>query len=164
MPDGEQSIINLTLYWQALKVVDENYRVQVQLVDEAGRPHFTWLSHPLNGRYPTRVWDKGDIIRDTLPLPLAGVPANVYDLQLNLLREAEDTPLAEPPFQFIQIPLGSRPSIANAARLAGDIEYRLWVDNAPARQRQTLPLSWSYADAQSSLSGFQSPTPNPPGR
>jgi 4-amino-4-deoxy-L-arabinose transferase-like glycosyltransferase len=164
-PDAEQAIVNLTLFWKALEPVDENYRIQVQLVDEAGRPHFTWLSHPLNGRYPTRAWDKGDIIRDTLPLPLAAVPANRYDLQLSLLREAEDTPLTAEPFQFIHIPLTTRPPIHNASRLAGDIEYRLWVDDAPARYRQTLPLSWTYADseltAQSSLSGFQSPTPKP---
>ncbi|HXV43597.1 MAG TPA: hypothetical protein VEC96_11090, partial [Anaerolineae bacterium] len=55
--------------------------------------------------------------------------------------------------------------IHNASRLTGDIEYRLWVDDAPARYRQTLPLSWTYADseltAQSALSGFQSPTPKP---
>ncbi|GAB4422578.1 MAG: hypothetical protein Fur0044_20540 [Anaerolineae bacterium] len=164
-PDAAQSIINLILYWQALKPVEENYRVQVQLVDEADHPRFTWLSHPLNGRYPTRAWDKGDIIRDTLPLPLAAVPANLYQLQLNLLREAEDTPLTAAPFQFIQIPLANRPPIADSARLAGDIEYRLWVDDAPARQRQTLPLSWSYtetsASAQSSLSGFQPSNPEP---
>ncbi|HXV97165.1 MAG TPA: glycosyltransferase family 39 protein, partial [Anaerolineae bacterium] len=165
VPDAEQAIVNLTLFWKALEPVDENYRIQVQLVDEAGRPHFTWLSHPLNGRYPTRAWDKGDIIRDTLPLPLAAVPANRYDLQLSLLHEAEDTPLTAEPFQFIHIPLTTRPPIHNASRLTGDIEYRLWVDDAPARYRQTLPLSWTYADseltAQSALSGFQSPTPKP---
>ncbi|MBE7549493.1 MAG: glycosyltransferase family 39 protein [Anaerolineales bacterium] len=164
-PDAEQSIVNLTLFWKSLKPVDENYRVQVQLVDNAGWPRFTWLSHPLNGRYPTRAWDKGDVIRDTLPLPLAGVPANLYDLQLNLLREAEDTPLAGEPFQFIQIPLTAQPPIPHSASLGGAVDYRLWISDAPARPRQTLPLSWSYAGAsaaaQSSLPGFQSPAPKP---
>ncbi len=165
VPDASQAVINLTLFWKALEPVAENYRVQVQLLDEAGRPHFTWRSHPLNGRYPTRAWDKGDIIRDTLPLPLAGVPANLYELQLNLLHEAEDLPIAAEAFPFIQIPLASQPPIPGSSRLAGDVDYRLWVDDAPVRQRQTLPLSWSYADAaasaQSSRSGFQSPTAKP---
>jgi hypothetical protein len=79
------------------------------------------------------------------------------------LREAEDTPLAGEAFSFIQIPLASQPTISGSSRLAGDVDYRLWVGDTPVRQRQTLPLSWSYADAsataQSSLSGFQSPTP-----
>jgi hypothetical protein len=165
VPDAEQATINVTLFWKSLKPVVENYRVQVQLVDDAGRPHFTWLSHPLNGRYPTRAWDKGDVIRDTLPLPLAAVPANLYNLQLNLLHEAEDTPVASEPFQFIQIPLAAQPPIPGSARLGGVFDYRLWVGSDPVRPRQTLPLSWSYADAsaatQSSLSGFQSPAPKP---
>ncbi|GIK43181.1 MAG: hypothetical protein BroJett011_70140 [Chloroflexota bacterium] len=165
VPDAEQATVNLTLFWKSLKPVGENYRVQVQLVDNAGRPHFTWLSHPLNGRYPTRAWDKGDVIRDTLPLPLAAVPANRYDLRLNLLREAEDTPLAGEPLEFIQIPLVAQPPIPGSTRLGGAVDYRLWVGDTPARPRQTLPLSWSYADAsaaaQSSLSGFQSRAPQP---
>ncbi len=149
VPDAEQSIINLTLFWKSLQAVDENYRVQVQLVDEAGQPHFTWLSHPLNGRYPTRAWDKGDVIRDSLPLPLAGVPANRYNLEINLLHEAEDIPVAGEAFQFIQIPLVTQPPISGSSRLAANIDYRLWVDNAPVRHRQTLPLSWSYDEGQS---------------
>jgi len=152
VPDAEQSIINLTLFWRSLKAVDENYRTQIQLVDAAGQPHFTWLSHPLNGRYPTRAWDEGDVIRDTLPLPLAAVPPNTYSLQLNLLREAEDTPLADSadgqssePFQFIQIPLATKPPLAKASNLDQAIDYRLWLDDKPARHRQTLPLSWTYS-------------------
>lgn len=163
-PDAGQAVINLTLFWKSLKPVDENYRVQVQLVDDAGRPHFIWLSHPLNGRYPTRAWDKGDVIRDMLPLPLAAVPANRYELQLNLLHETEDTPVAGEPFQFIQIPLAAQPPIPGSARLADAFDYRLWVSRDPVRPRQTLPLSWSYADnpaAHSPLSGFQSPTSKP---
>jgi hypothetical protein len=105
-PDADQAIINLTLFWQALKPLVENYRVQVELVDETKQPHFTWLSHPLNGLYPTRAWDKGDVIRDELALPLAALPAATYDLQLNLLHEAEDTPLRDEPYWLIKLPLG----------------------------------------------------------
>jgi hypothetical protein len=148
-PDPDQAIINLTLYWRALKSVDENYRTQVQLVDPAGRPRFTWLSHPLNGLYPTRAWDKGDVIRDTLPLPLAAIPANTYNIQISLLHEAEDTSITDQPFQFIQFDLGKVQPIANASKLTDQIEYRLWVDDNPVRHRQTLPLSWKAIGAHS---------------
>lgn len=155
-PDADQSVINLTLFWRSLKPVDENYRTQVQLVDPAGQSYLTWLSHPLNGRYPTRAWDQGDVIRDTLPLPLAAMPPNTYSLQLNLLHEAEDTPLSGSgdnqsgqPFQFIQIPLTTQPPIAQTAQLDQVIDYRLWVDDTPVRYRQTLPLSWVYRDPKS---------------
>jgi len=167
VPDAEQSIINLTLFWRSLKAVDENYRTQIQLVDAAGQPHFTWLSHPLNGRYPTRAWDEGDVIRDTLPLPLAAVPPDTYSLQLNLLHEAEDTPLTDSadgqssePFQFIHIPLPAKPPLAKASNLAQAIDYRLWLDDKPVRHRQTLPLSWAYS-FHSPLSTLHSPIPNP---
>ncbi len=154
-PEASQAIINLTLYWKARRPVDENFRTQVQLLDSAGRPHFTWLSHPLNGRYPTRAWDKGDVIRDTLPLPLAAVPADAYNLQLTLLHEAEDTPLTPEPFQFIFIPLGKQQPIAGASTLAGQFEYRLWLNQQPVRARQTLALSWTYISSPTN----QSPKP-----
>jgi hypothetical protein len=139
--EPDQAIVNLTLFWRARETVAENYRVRVRLVDPAKEPQFTWLSHPLNGIYPTRTWDKGDVIRDTLPLPLAGLPANDYTLQLDLLHEAEDTPLNAEPFSFIQIPLRKVEPIAGASTLAG-YQYRLWGNEQPVRQRQTLALSW----------------------
>jgi 4-amino-4-deoxy-L-arabinose transferase-like glycosyltransferase len=164
-PDPEQSIINLTLYWQARQQVDENFRTQVQLVDSAGRPQFVWLSHPLQGRYPTRAWDKGDVIRDTLALPLAAVPAASYDLQLTLLHEAEDKAINPEPFEFIYIPLTKQPAIANASIIANKFEYRLWLDSQPLRQRQTVALSWRYREEatadRSPTTNFQSPAPKP---
>ncbi|HEX9922586.1 MAG TPA: hypothetical protein VGD99_07980, partial [Anaerolineae bacterium] len=134
-------------FWRSIKPVSENYRTQVQLVDPAGQPHFTWLSHPLNGRYPTRAWDVGDVIRDTLSLPLAAVPPNIYTIRLDLLHEADDTPLAEEPFIIAQFELPTRQSIPNASAL-GDVDYRLWHASDPVHHRQTVPLSWFDGDSQ----------------
>ena len=144
-PDPAQAMIHLTLYWRSLRPVEQNYRTRVQLVDPQGQgqPHFTWLSHPLNGRYPTRAWDQGDVVRDELSLPLAAVPPHPYALQIDLLHETEDVPLNSEPFQPIQFDLPARQPIADAAKL-GQVDYRLWLDDAPARYRQTIPLSWSY--------------------
>jgi hypothetical protein len=150
-PDPDQAIINLTLYWQALNPVEQSYRTRVQLVDPQGRPRFTWLSHPLNGRYPTRAWDKGDVVRDTLPLPLAAVPPNHYRIQVDLLHEAADTPLNAEPFEIIQFDLPARQPIANASTLDG-VAYRLWTaGGGPARHRQTLVLSWDIGGAAGSI-------------
>ncbi len=152
-PDPDLAIINLTLYWKSRQPVDENYRTRVQLVNaETGQVHFTWLSHPLDGRYPTRAWDTGDVVRDTLPLPLAAVPANIYDIQIDWLHQAQNTPLTAGPLQIIQFTLGAAQPIAGASTLAGQnpeskIEYRLWLDNAPLRPRQTIPLSWSVTNS-----------------
>ncbi|MEM7344859.1 MAG: hypothetical protein AAF485_11505, partial [Chloroflexota bacterium] len=152
VPDEKLAVINLTLFWQSLAPVQENYRTRVQLVDNDGLARFVWISHPLNGLYPTRAWDKGDVIRDTLPLPLAAVPANIYSLQIDLLHEAEDTPLTETPFEIIQIPLNQHQPIADASTL-GDFSYRLWLDitDTSVRHRQTIPLSWQRVGADNDL-------------
>ncbi len=146
-PDPAQAIIHLTLYWRSLRPVEQNYRTRVQLVDPQGQgqPHFTWLSHPLNGRYPTRAWDQGDVIRDELALPLAAVPPNTYAVQIDLLSEAADIPLNPEPFRIIQFDLPARQPITGATRL-GQVDYRLWLEDAPVRYRQTIPLSWSYSE------------------
>ncbi|MCB0195544.1 MAG: glycosyltransferase family 39 protein [Anaerolineae bacterium] len=141
-PDPDQAIINLTLFWRALEPVDENVRTRIQLVDTAGQPRFTWISHPVNGLYPTRAWDGGDVIRDELPLPLAAVPANSYNIQLSLLHEAEEIPLNDEPFSFIQFDLGKAQPIPQAATLSNGLDYRLWGVDRPVRSRQTIPLTW----------------------
>jgi hypothetical protein len=156
-PDPEQAIINLTLFWQALRPVDENFRTEVQLVSTAtGQARFTWLSHPLNGRYPTRAWDEGDVVRDTIPLPLAAVPPDTYEITIDLLPEAIDESLTGEAFQIIQFDLGVAQPIVDASSLAvdkadGEVEYRLWHDDTPARFRQTLPLSWRVSGGQLAL-------------
>lgn len=144
-PDEALAIINLTLFWEARQSMNENYRVRVQLVDETGASAFTWLSHPVNGLYPTGAWDAGDVIRDELPLPLANVPAGWYDLHLDWLA-ADDTPLVAEPLSFIRIPLQTRPPIADAATLGGGVRYRLWGVDAPLRARQTVALSWDVSN------------------
>ncbi|MDX1524022.1 MAG: hypothetical protein R3264_20505, partial [Anaerolineae bacterium] len=149
-PDPEMAIINLTLFWEALETVDQNYRVQVELLDADKQPYFAWLSHPVNGLYPTRAWDKGDVVRDELPLPLAAVPPGNYTLNVNLLPEAGDKPLLAEPYWLVQIPLGQRRPIAQAEPVKG-VDYRLWVADQPVRHRQTVPLSWLAQDEELSV-------------
>lgn len=150
--DPELATVDLTLFWKALEQVDENYRVQVQLVDAAGgEPHLTWISHPVNGLYPTRAWDKGDVIRDALTLPLAGLPAGNYTLEIDLLREAENTAITAEPFWIIQIPLGQLQPIPEAETFNNRLEYRLWLDDAPVRHRQTVALSWANTNPKSQI-------------
>jgi len=124
----------LTLYWQARQQVEENYRVQVQFLDPQNQAQLTWLSQPLNGRYPTRAWDKDDVVQDTLPVPLVNLPANDYRLTLNLWREAKDKPLLKQALlltEFKQPPPPSNPST----------DCHLWTERLPARQRNTLALT-----------------------
>ena len=126
---------HLTLFWQARQTMNENYRVQIQLIDSHGQTQLTWLSHPVNGLYPTRAWDKGDIIRDTYTLPMSNLPADNYDIQLNLLHEATTTPIDESSLIITQYH-ATQPNNNNP---------QLWLNPQPARQRQIIALTSNSA-------------------
>lgn len=75
----------VTLVWYSLAYADQDYLVELSLLDEMGATSSLWQGHPLNGRYPTRAWDPGDVVRDTIWLPLMEVKAGDYRVRLRLL-------------------------------------------------------------------------------
>ncbi|NJN98281.1 MAG: glycosyltransferase family 39 protein [Anaerolineales bacterium] len=77
--------LRLDLIWQATAFSPTDYLTEVSLLDSAGRPQAQWLGYTAGGRYPTRAWDVGDIVRDTIWLPIEGLAAGDYELSLNLI-------------------------------------------------------------------------------
>jgi hypothetical protein len=76
--------ITVTLYWQALKPV-ENYTVFVHLLDAAGQIRAQHDSPPLNGRYPTHNWLPDQIVEDRISLPLApDLPPGEYHIAVGM--------------------------------------------------------------------------------
>jgi hypothetical protein len=74
----------MTLYWQALKPV-ENYTVFVHLLDAAGRVRAQHDSPPLNGRYPTHNWLPHQIVEDKISLPLGpDLPPGEYRIEVGM--------------------------------------------------------------------------------
>lgn len=67
----------LTFYFRALSEMTESYTFFGHLEPQNGRSFRGHLDHlPLGGRFPTSVWKKGDIIKDTFRGRLeAGFPA-----------------------------------------------------------------------------------------
>lgn len=65
----------VTLCWKALQPVPVNYTVFVHLVDGNGALISTGDGPPMNGAFPTSMWQPGDVILDThyLPLPEQGL-------------------------------------------------------------------------------------------
>ncbi len=86
-PRAEERLLHITLLWRTEASPNEDYQVELTLLDEAGQPQSRWVGQPLNGRYPTRAWLPGDRVRDVIELPIAGLPAGNYVLQLRLLGE-----------------------------------------------------------------------------
>jgi hypothetical protein len=66
--------VRLTLYWQALESISQDYTVFVHLLDSSG--HLAWQvdRYPVDGFRPTTAWEVGDIVIDRygwrLPLDL----------------------------------------------------------------------------------------------
>jgi hypothetical protein len=56
--------LELVLYWQAERPLDQNWTVFVHLVDSAGNLVAQRDSQPRDGYYPTSVWDQGEVVDD----------------------------------------------------------------------------------------------------
>ncbi|GIK41266.1 MAG: hypothetical protein BroJett011_50990 [Chloroflexota bacterium] len=91
-------VLPLTLVWQADAVPTDDYLIELTASSATGEPVGGWLGHPLGGRYPTRAWDKGDILRHTIPVPLLpGQPPGPITLTLRLL-DSSNLPTSSTPF------------------------------------------------------------------
>ncbi len=77
--------LHLTLFWEAVAEMDEDYTVFVHLVDEEGRIWGQKDSQPVSGFYPTTNWKQGEIVRDQYDIAIpAETPSGWYRLALGM--------------------------------------------------------------------------------
>jgi hypothetical protein len=81
-PGGDWAgpVIQITLYWRALRPVEWDYALSLRLLDAAGRPVFQQdATHPVLSSYPTSLWTPGEVVGDfyELPLPPGSAPATL---------------------------------------------------------------------------------------
>jgi len=81
--------LTVTLYWQLLKDVEQDYVVFVHLVNQATEETVAQVDEgPQNNNYPTSLWVQGEIVADThrlsLPDPLRG---ETYSLRVGFYRQ-----------------------------------------------------------------------------
>lgn len=76
--------LEVNLYWVAEEFAPEDYITTVRLVDNQGQAQTIWMGHGANGRYPTRAWIPGDIVRQELHLPLMGLQPGHYKVDLEV--------------------------------------------------------------------------------
>jgi mannosyltransferase len=103
--------IHVTLYWQPLAELSEDYVPVVQLIDEA---HQVWggaLERPGTTIrfHPTSAWQVGEVVRDEYDINLnPNTPAGTYLLQVSLLASAgEPLPASFEGGQSDSVPLGN---------------------------------------------------------
>jgi len=85
VPNTQSQTVDLTLHWQALKEMSENYTVFVHLVDASGAVRAQKDNWPVNDTYPTTLWQPGEFASDayTLSLP-SDLPPGEYTLDVGL--------------------------------------------------------------------------------
>ena len=94
-PQPAQGQLDVALAWRSQVQLQENYRLDVTLLNEAGQPVSEWLAYNGGGRLPTLAWDPGAVVFDRLSLPLPNLPAGDYTLRVQLLGRAGPLPVAQ---------------------------------------------------------------------
>ncbi|MEA3342257.1 MAG: hypothetical protein U9R15_20005 [Chloroflexota bacterium] len=76
---------DVTLYWEALRLPEDDYVVFVHLMDDEGRVVASHDGPPMEGRYPTSAWLPGEIVPDVRQLTLdPDAPAGTYWLRVGM--------------------------------------------------------------------------------
>ncbi|MDY7079401.1 MAG: glycosyltransferase family 39 protein [Chloroflexota bacterium] len=77
--------LELTLYWQAQQRMDISYKVFAHLIDLTTRAVVVQDDAvPRHWTYPTTGWERGEVVEDTISLPLDSVPSGEYLLVVGL--------------------------------------------------------------------------------
>ncbi len=106
-------------------------------MDEAGVARSRWVGQPLNGRYPTRAWLPADRVRDVIYLPLGGLAAGDYQLQLRLLGDFDVVISDEGETLALDaVTLAPGPPVTDNYLVLDDQEigYTLWQQDQPVEE------------------------------
>jgi hypothetical protein len=79
--------LEITLFWEALSTVKDDYTVFLHLVGTDGKIWGQRDSQPVTGFYPTSLWSPGEHVRDQYKLTIAGdAPPGEYTLLVGMYR------------------------------------------------------------------------------
>lgn len=82
------AVLDVTLYWEALRDDLPQYTVQVRLVDERGHEYAYADSRPAQNQRPTTLWQSGEQVIDVHQLHIPqDVAPNSYQIHVSLLDE-----------------------------------------------------------------------------
>ena len=152
----------VTLFWRGEKTADQDYRLELALLDANGTARSRWLGEPVDGHYPTRAWDPGDVVRDTIWLPVPGLPGGDYRLVLSLwgsdgsqLPGATDVPLTA--VTLATTAARSGPPTRRVHLSGGELAFDVWQAGQPAagmpvyRYRAAIPITMDGPQAASAV-------------
>ncbi len=91
-PQDGSLIANIILHWAVQANVLPDYRVSIQLLDEAGQAVVDYTGPVEDGLRPTSTWLKEEWIVDEHPINLPRLTPGRYQLTLTLIDEATGQP------------------------------------------------------------------------
>lgn len=122
------NFLPVTLFWQAAAIPTTDYTVRITLFDGQNRAAGVWRGQPVNGRYPTRAWDIGDVVTDQIRVPLlaGAAPQTASVAVFNSQNEpvAEAISFALPPITRIESASAGGEVVPRSDRLSPDAPYR----------------------------------------
>ncbi|MBN1218123.1 MAG: glycosyltransferase family 39 protein [Anaerolineae bacterium] len=92
--DGDS--LQLTLYWESINQTPTDWSIFVHLRNRAGETVAQKDGPAGSGRYPTSLWDVGEIVADELIIPIEGLPDGHYNLFIGLYDLTTGARLAAP--------------------------------------------------------------------
>ncbi|MBE7471246.1 MAG: glycosyltransferase family 39 protein [Anaerolineales bacterium] len=141
-------ILPLTLVWQADAIPPDDYLIELTVTGADDQPLGGWLGHPLGGRYPTRAWDKSDILSHTIPIPVLPVSHTTpATLTLRLLDSFNQPTLSTPLTLTLNPPtlqpsnLPSLPPAPLLPRTPAALRADVLPPDAPFTYRSTLSFA-----------------------
>ncbi len=75
---------HLTLYWQCAAPSDADYIVFVHLLDASGTIVAQRDARPRDGKYPTTIWDVGEIVKDEYDLAIPADARGPFSLAVGM--------------------------------------------------------------------------------
>lgn len=77
--------LQVRLYWRGRRPVQVDYHVFVHLIDSGGRVRAQRDGPPLDGNYPTSIWDPGEIVVDMVTISVPpDLPPGSYRLEVGM--------------------------------------------------------------------------------
>ncbi|MEM7345411.1 MAG: glycosyltransferase family 39 protein, partial [Chloroflexota bacterium] len=159
----------VTLFWQANSEVNQDYLGSLCLKDEEALPVACWRGHFVDGAYPTRAWEIGDTIADTVFIPIptcTSLPEKTYTMQLTVWPLNPNAPypdITNPPvidYTFTEFPI-----IIEAAA-TDNVSAELWrrnerlADTVDIHLNESLTqISYSSQTKSKQFQGLLSQTP-----
>ncbi|HEX7589238.1 MAG TPA: hypothetical protein VF478_13060, partial [Anaerolineae bacterium] len=82
--DAASRTVHLTLYWQGLAKTETDYTVFVHLLDSGGNVVAQKDAPPLDGTYPTSIWDAQEIVKEPYDLVIPAGARGPFSLEIGM--------------------------------------------------------------------------------